>query len=410
MRQIQAAGRLGASLLRSFVVAGFEGSTHRRRDGRRLDLVSSTRHDRFAAADYRRMARLGIHAARESLRWHLMEPSAGTFDLRAERLRVRAAATHRVEVVWDLCHFGWPDHVDVFAADFPSRFARFALRAAGMVADESPGPHWFTPMNEISFLTWAGGEVGQMNPFVTGRGEELKRQLVRAAIAGMDAVRSVLPEARFLHPEPLVNIAADPRRPHLRAHARLANDAQFEAWDMLAGLSAPELGGGPGYLDVPGANYYPDNQWILGGGALSSDHPDRTPLHEMLRRVFERYGRPLLISETGTEDRARRAWLRSVAADVRTAQSMGIPVGGICLYPILNHPGWEDDRHCYNGVWDYPGPRGGRRAYRPLLVELQRSGLARPEPFGVNPRLRSTPEVARRSSAPLPTVRRSRRP
>ena len=40
----------------SFFMAGFECSTHRRRDGRRLDLIAGTRHDRWGANDYRAVA------------------------------------------------------------------------------------------------------------------------------------------------------------------------------------------------------------------------------------------------------------------------------------------------------------------------------------------------------------------
>lgn len=37
---------------RSFVMGGFEGSSHRRADGRQLDLIGATRHDTFALQDY----------------------------------------------------------------------------------------------------------------------------------------------------------------------------------------------------------------------------------------------------------------------------------------------------------------------------------------------------------------------
>jgi hypothetical protein len=49
----------------------------------------------------------------------------------------------------------------------------------------------------------------------------------------------------------------------------------------------------------------------------------------------------------------------------------GIPVLGICLYPICNHPGWVDDRHCHNGLYDYPDGNGHRDAYRPLLGAIR---------------------------------------
>ena len=36
----------------------------------------------------------------------------------------------------------------------------------------------------------------------------------------------------------------------------------------------------------------------------------------------------------------------------------------------MNHPGWEDDRHCYNGLWDYADTSGARDMYAPLAGEL----------------------------------------
>ena len=44
---------------------------------------------------------------------------------------------------------------------------------------------------------------------------------------------------------------------------------------------------------------------------------------------------------------------------------------GLCLYPIVNHPGWEDDRHCFNGLWDYVDGDGRRELYQPLARELE---------------------------------------
>ena len=48
----------------------------------------------------------------------------------------------------------------------------------------------------------------------------------------------------------------------------------------------------------------------------------------------------------------------------------GVQMEGICLYPIVNHPGWVDDRHCYNGLWDYADKDGNREIYEPLALEL----------------------------------------
>jgi hypothetical protein len=63
--------------------------------------------------------------------------------------------------------------------------------------------------------------------------------------------------------------------------------------------------------------------------------------------------------------------LRYICREVQAAIQQGVPVQGICLYPILNHPGWDDDRHCHNGLWDYADPSGHRDAYAPLAEELK---------------------------------------
>jgi hypothetical protein len=61
-----------------------------------------------------------------------------------------------------------------------------------------------------------------------------------------------------------------------------------------------------------------------------------------------------------------------------------VPVHGLCLYPIVNHPGWEDDRHCHNGLWDYADAAGERNIYAPLATELgtQRQLMTEPQSDG----------------------------
>jgi hypothetical protein len=92
----------------------------------------------------------------------------------------------------------------------------------------------------------------------------------------------------------------------------------------------------------------------------------------MLEEVYERYRRPVFVAETGAEDRRRAGWLRFVCDQSRQAMRNGVPLQGICLYPILNHPGWLDDRHCHNGLWDYADEAGNRTVYKPLARELAR--------------------------------------
>lgn len=361
-------------VFRSFFMGGFECSAHRRCDGARLDMVAATGHDRLAEADYLRLQGEGIRTARDGLRWHLIERTAGRYDFSSVLPMLAAARAANTQVIWDLCHYGWPDGLEILRPEFVERFGRFARAFVRLLKEEGDDPPLIAPINEISFFSWAGGQVGYFNPCYRRRGSELKAQLVRAAIAAAEAVWEVDPRTRVMQVDPLINIiAADPADARQRREAERERLAQFEAWDMLAGRLRPELGGAEKYLDVLGVNFYSTNQWLYGSGEkVPPGHPRYRPFRRMLREAWERYGRPLFIAETGIEDEERPAWLRYVGRETRAAMRSGAPVEGICLYPIVNHPGWTNERHCHNGLWDYPDARGAREIYRPLAAELKR--------------------------------------
>jgi beta-glucosidase/6-phospho-beta-glucosidase/beta-galactosidase len=354
----------------SFFMGGFECSSHRRTDGRRLDLIASTGHDRNADGDYAALKAMGLHSARDGVRWHLIEHFPGHYDWSSFLPMLAAARRRDIQVVWDLCHYGWPDHVDIWSPSFVRRFAAFAGATAKIVheaGDESP---IFCPINEISYWAWAGGDVGMFNPSAHGRGAELKRQLVRAALAGVEAIREAAPNAHIVTAEPLIRVFDPSGR--CTADAARAHDSQYEAAEMLLGLREPDLGGSSQFVDVIGLNYYPDNQWVVHGGMIGLGHHQYRPLRALLAEAHQRLGRPMFLPETGAEGTARAPWLHYVAAEVAAARADGAPVEGICLYPVLDYKGWENGRACPVGLWGAPGPDGLRPIDAPLAAELRR--------------------------------------
>ena len=361
-------------LFDSFFLGGFESSAHRlTADQRQLDLIAATRHDHFALEDYRIARRCNIRSIRDGLRWHLIETEPGRYDWSSFLPMIRAARTAGVQVIWDLCHYGIPAWLDIWSDEFLERFAAFCAAAARIVVAEGDGRvPFYCPMNEINFWAWGGGDHGHMYPHTIGRGPELKRRLARAAIVAVDAVRSVEPRARFIQAEPLINVVTPPEASDddkRGADEHMA--AQFEAFDMIAGRRYPDLGGSEAHLDLIGLNFYPHNQFFRGGAMLPLGHWFYRPLQELLVDVHRRYSHhDLLLTETGAEGANGTGWLRYVGGEVRAALRLGVPLRGVCLYPIMDYPGWNDGRHCRCGLIRTDDEWGRRAIDWTLLEEL----------------------------------------
>lgn len=341
-------------------------------------MVAATGHDRHVVADYERLREIGIATAREGLRWHLIEPTPGRFDFSGVLPMIRAARDLGIQVIWDLLHYGWPDDVDIFAPSFIDRFARLASEFARLLAGETDDVPWIAPVNEISYTAWTVGDIALFHPCATGRADELKEQLVRAAIAAIEATWDADPRARIAHIDPAFHVVPRSESPEDAQATERFRRCQYDAWDMLAGRRHPHLGGHPKYLDVIGVNYYAYNQWVFDPDrgcdnlALTPDDPRYRPFREILADLHRRYHRPLFVAETGAEGLQRAPWLRYVGAEVEAAVRAGVPVEGVCLYPIVSFPGWLDGRDCCNGLWEAADEWGRRPADRPMARELRR--------------------------------------
>lgn len=362
-------------LFQSFLQGGFECSTHRLRpreqevEGRRLDMIAAVGHDDHAAEDFCQLAGFGIRTVRDGFRWHLID-KAGNYEWSSIRPMLRAASETGTQVIWDLLHYGWPDDLDIWSTSFVDRFARYAAACARVVREESDSIPFYCPVNEISFFSWGGGDVGYLNPFANGRGFELKVQLARASIAAMTAILEVDPRARFVHCDPVINVITDPSRPWEAGMAQGHRQSQFQGWDLIAGRIWPQIGGSERLLDIIGVNYYFNNQWIHGGPPIDIGHALYKPLSKILAETYARYGKPMLIAETGIEDGRRASWFQYVSSEAEMAMKAGVPLEGICLYPIVNHPGWDDDRSCQNGLLSQDRTPPGRDFHQPLADAL----------------------------------------
>lgn len=353
-------------LFGSLFIGGFECSNQLTLDGNRLDMIAASQHDRQAAADYALCRSVGMRAVREAARWPLIDSGGQLKNLTSVREMAQIGRKAGLTQIWDLMHYGYPDDLDPTAADFVPRFAAYARAVAQAVREESVGQTYFTPVNEISYYAFAGGEIAYMAPFWQHRGGDLKRILVQAAIAAANAIWEVDPEAQMVSVDPLVHLHPPTGRPDLQADADFFNQyVVTEGFDMLAGGVAPELGGSRRHLGIIGLNFYASNQWTIATPEqpqrfLELDDPAWLPLSDMLVELQARYGGPIILAETGASGEARAPWVRYLAAEVKTALDKGVDFQGICFYPTITTPDWEDPTAFFDGgIFDvHPQPDG----------------------------------------------------
>lgn len=356
------------SPFQGFWIGGFEGADHVNGSGTPLAPNVRNGHAAQLDADYAALKDFDIRVVRESIGWRLMEQGGGA-GWRALEAQARTAARHQVQVIWTLMHYGWPARLDPFERpeEFIDAFAAHCQAVAQLLQGiEGPVPV-YQPINEISFLAWAASSTGLIHPHLPSteeRGVLLKRVLVRAALRSMDAIWAVAPGSRMLHTDPVIHVAPPlGAGPTDCAAALKEYNGQFEAWDMLCGRAAPELGGAPRYLDLVGMNYYHNNQWECPSRTCLHWHlndPRRRPFHEIAACVWQRYQRPLCISETGHVGEGRGAWLDDIATEVGLCLARSLPIVGLCLYPLIDRPDWETSGHWHHsGLWDVPGADAG---------------------------------------------------
>ena len=158
--------------------------------------------------------------------------------------------------------------------------------------------------------------------------------------------------------EPLIHTVPPRGRRDIGGQATAQNASQWEAWDMIAGRISPELGGAETYLDIIAVNFYHDNQWEMPGGRKIHWHIQPrdarwVPFHRLILGAYDRYRRPIIVGETSHVGSGRAAWIRELTDEILIATDRGLPLEGICLYPILDRFDWNDASHWHHsGLWD----------------------------------------------------------
>lgn len=344
------------STFQSFFIGGYECADHINRSGERVNLLKETEHDLRVREDYRDLLAIGINTVREGICWSAVETAPYLFDFTEVRNRIQAADEQGIQIIWDLCHFGYPDGIYPTHPHFHLRFIALCEAFALFHKSATTQQLFVVPINEISFLSWHSGDVRGTVPFAVNCGWDIKYHLCKAAVLGISMLKNIDPDCRIVLVEPLIKI--HPGYETNMEHIENLNGHQFQAMDIIAGRMCPELGGREEYLDILGFNYYWNSQWDHGIGSLpwpeaEYEIPRRTGIADLLEMAHARYGKPLFLSETGHFGIGRAPWMDEVTNECIKALGRGIPLLGACIYPVTDRPDW-DDLSIYHdcGIWD----------------------------------------------------------
>lgn len=349
---------------KSFLMGGFECADQQNAFGNRVDLYKASGHGRYLKEDYDRLKILGISTVREGIRWSVVEAKPYEYDWTEVERIIKISHLKDIQVVWDICHFGFPDDLTPLHPMFARRFSHlcreFVIKYRSLVPE---GQLIVTPINEVSFISWLGGDVRGTSPYCTGQGWEVKYALMKAYIEGIERMKEVDPSIRIMVTEPLISIVTNNEsdvKSLLKAEDK--HFEQFQVHDILSGVMCPELRGKKEYLDIIGLNFYYNNQWInetheFLPWAEEPPHPLSRSLHSLIETVFIRYRRPMIISETSHPGEDRAKWIHSVARECISVLKKGIPLLGCCYYPLIDRPDWDHlNVWHHSGIWDIFDP------------------------------------------------------
>ena len=341
-------------------MGGFECADHLNAFGNRVNMIKLTGHDIHLRQDYLRLKELGINTIREGVIWSEVEKKPYEYDWSWVNQIIEVAESLEIQVVWDICHFGYPDDLTPLHPMFARRFSHLCEAFVRNYRSHiSAGNVVITPINEVSFVSWLGGDARGTSPYCTGMGWDVKYHLMKAYIEGIHRMKNFDSSVTVMTTEPLINIVPGNSFDILSVQeAHNKNEDQFQILEMLVGNICPELGGCPDLLDIAGLNFYFNNQWvnedhyIIPWGDFPP-HPLWKPLNALVSEFFEKYQVPVVIAETSHPGEHRKNWLEMIANECELIIEKDIPLLGCCIYPVIDRPDWDFPEQWHrSGLWD----------------------------------------------------------
>ncbi len=303
---------------------GIENSNPRIGHGtHRVDEMESCGHYARWREDFSLVQELGLSFLRYGPPIHRTLLGAGRHDW--DFADQTFGELHRRDIVpiVDLCHFGVPDFIGDFQnPDFPQLFADYA----GAFAQRFPWVQLFTPVNEMYICALFSARHGWWNEQLTSdRGfVTALKHVVQANILAMHAILRVRPDALFIQSESTEYFHAE--SPAAIGPAEIRNAERFLSLDLNYGRRVDSgmyeylidngmtrgeyqffLANSPlRHHCIMGNDYYWTNEHLVDPQGGTRESGEVFGYAVLSRQYHDRYGLPVMHTETNFRDDARR--------------------------------------------------------------------------------------------------------
>ncbi len=312
---------------------------------------------------------LGVSHFRFGVEWARIEPRPGVINEKALARYVEMARQLRaagIEPIVTLWHFTFPDWLydknDKRRVNFLHPDAKEAWRAhvTRVVRAMKPYVRIYVPQNEPNGAINLGWIAGHWPPGLLLRPFAYKHALRASADMFRDAAQIIRRERPGAIVMGIYSLP-DWRRSYLADPTALVyNIVQRQNFDQLDMVADS--------MDIIGVNYYYAQDASLirflsrGHGELSSDYTqlgwEIVPegLYNVLTKVHQRYGKPVVVSENGLgtqSEQKRIRYLREHIAQMRRAMADGVDVRGYFPWTLVDNYEWKEGWHGQFGLFSF---------------------------------------------------------
>ncbi|MBB1284006.1 dTDP-4-dehydrorhamnose reductase [Flavisolibacter sp. BT320] len=330
--------------------------------------------------DIAQLAETGIRKIRYPILWEKHQPQReSTIDWTWTQNQLGELKAHNIDVIAGLVHHGsGPAFTHLLDDQFPYLLAEYAEK----VAEQFPDIQYYTPVNEPLTTARFSGLYGFWYPHKTDDASFLKALIneMKGVVLSMQAIRKINPQAKLVQTEDLGKTYSTKG---LQYQADFENNRRWLTYDLLCGRVTGEhpmwfylresgITENDLYFfqenkcvpDIFGFNHYLTSERYLDGRlnrypphthggngrhvyadveAVRVNLKEETGLGVLLREAWERYKRPLAITEVHLhchrEEQLR--WFKYVWNHCQKLVSDGVKIEAITMWAMLGSFGWN---------------------------------------------------------------------